>query len=430
LRAEAHLRKGGLKMRDGDWSAALDAFNEALWTAIAVGHAPVAAQASSRRGYLLAYPLHQSAQARAELPMIAAFNRRVERDVELYGEFLLNAGTIHLQTRELDQARRSWEAARALLEQHDRLETPLGLNVLLNTAILLVEAEMVEEEVALRRRIVELSERLMGPRQAERATYEALLASALLRIGRPREALARMRGFQARAGGLESKKARFVATVMLAHTEMMAGSARSALRLMEEVQRAEPEEFGPIYWSWIMLAAAMDGDVAKMREAQAVVRAAVEEPASPGDVVFSRLLRPYAQALRVAGLAGESVAPLEKARAALAGSKDRHDVVTSARVSLDLGRARLPLGELDAAEVDLRAALATFEQELPPRHLDRAEVMSALGALALERRQLDEAREWLTSAEAIYAATAEPDYAPLVEARALLARATAERPRE
>ncbi|MBZ5711971.1 serine/threonine-protein kinase [Nannocystis pusilla] len=422
LRAEAYLRKAGLHMQDGEWSAAVAAFDQALWTAVGIGHVPVAAQASSRRGYLLAYPLRQPAQAAAELPLIAAFNRRVQGDVDLYAEFLLNAGTIHLQGGEPEQARESWEEARALLEQHDRLETPLGLNVLRNTAVLLADADLTEETAALRRRIVELSEKFMGPRQAERAMYEGMLAFALIDLGRPKEALERMRGFHAHLSRVGSKQARFVATLTLAHAEMMSGAAGAALRRMDEVRRAEPEQFGANYWSWAMLAAAMDGDLPAMREAQSVVRDALDEH-DPRDRRHQLLLRFYARALRVAGVEAESVAPLESARAALAGSDDRADVVAAARLSLALGQARVRLGELDAAERDLHAALATFERSLPPRHLDLAEVMTALGEVALERRRSAAAIEWLARAEAIYTSTAEPDHAPLVRARALLDRA-------
>ncbi|MFY0534755.1 tetratricopeptide repeat protein [Nannocystis pusilla] len=277
---------------------------------------------------------------------------------------------------------------------------------------------------ALRRRIVELSEKLMGPRQAERATYEGMLAFALLDLGRPREALARMRGFQAHLSRVESKRARFVAMLMLAHVEMMAGAPGSALRRMDEVRRAEPEQFAPSYESWVMLAAAMDGHLPAMREAQGVVRDALDEQ-EPHDARNTPILRYYARALRVAGVAAESVAPLEKARSALAGSDARADVVASARLSLDLGLARVRLGELDAAEPHLRAALAMFERLLPPHHLDLAEVMSALGEVELERRRFDAAVDWLARAEAIYASTAEPDYAPLEQAQALLVRARA-----
>jgi tetratricopeptide (TPR) repeat protein len=426
LRAEALLGKGGLQMRDGAWSAALQSFEEALWTALGIDHAPVAAQASSRRGFLLATPLTRPEQALADLPMITALNRRVQQDVELRAEFLVNAGTIHLQVRDFERARSSWQEATALLEAHGRLETPLGINALANTAILELETERLEEAVASLRRVVEVSEEIMGPRQPERANYEGVLSGALIDLGRPREALARMRALAGRVDDVQSKGARFVATLMLARAEMMAGAPREALERMAALRRTEPALFGPFYAPMVMLAAALAGDAAAVREAQVDARAYLDR-AAPREPGYKQAIEYYAAATRAAGLEAASVEPLVRAHAAFAGSQDPIDVVTAARLSLDLGRARLRVGELEAAERELRAALAAFERALPPHHLDRAEALSALAELALTQGRADEAARRATAAAAIYGATAEPDYPPLIHARELLARATVPR---
>lgn len=95
----------------------------------------------------------------------------------------------------------------------------------------------------------------------------------------------------------------------------------------------------------------------------------------------------------------------------------------AAEASLELGKLRVAIGELEAAEEALRQALAGFERVLSPRNLELAVTQTALGELALARGRFDEAVMWLAGAESIFGTTAEADYPPLARARFALARA-------
>ncbi|WAS90587.1 serine/threonine-protein kinase [Nannocystis punicea] len=420
LLAEAYLRKGTLQARDGAPAAALRSFDEALWTAIGVGHATIAALTSSRRGLLLAYPLHRPEQARAELPLITALNRAVAGDVEIYGEFLNAVGVIHATGGEWARAHEKLREAVDLRERHGRLETPQGISTLYNLGNHLANTWHYEEAVPIFRRVIELSEKLSGPNHPERAMYEVLLAHALMNLGRPREALARMQELQTRVDRSENKLARRTALIGLARAELAVNDSGAALRHFLAAQATSAESLTNVTWSWIMHAAAAAGDVPTMEKARDQALAGIDADTDVHGTAYQDLLLRYGRALAALGRLREAMEPLERARSPLVGSESPMDVRQRGLLSLELGRLRGRLGEHEAAESELRAALADFEAVLPPRNLELADAILALGELARSQQRFDEAVQWLTRAESIYVATAEPDYAPLLRARAAL----------
>lgn len=192
LRAEALLRAGCLAMESGDHPTAERHYNDALLAAVGSGHATVAAVASSKQLFLRASPLSQLQQARAQVPLATALNHRVEHDVDLYAEFLINLGVVHAVASELPVARRHWEEAVALRERHHRGETLAGLNTLSNLGWLARAERRDEDMAAIYERIVAISEPLLGPHHADHLRYEWMLANSQWRLGRPRQALARL----------------------------------------------------------------------------------------------------------------------------------------------------------------------------------------------------------------------------------------------
>ncbi|MCY1056811.1 serine/threonine-protein kinase [Nannocystis sp. SCPEA4] len=423
LLAEAYLRKGSLQICDGAPTAALQSFDEALWTAIGVGHEVVAAVTSSRRGFLLAYQLKRPEQGRAELRLMSALNRKIEKDVDNYSEFLNNVGAIHAITGDWGEAREKWQEAVRLREQHGRHETPLGIGTLFNLGTHLVNTGRYEEAVPIFHQVIDRSERVSGPNHPDGAMYEVMVAHALTSLGRPREALARMEALWTRVDRSESKVARMTALVGLARAELALNDSGSALRHFVAAQAASPASFSSAGRSWIMYAAAAAGDVPAMEKARDEALAAINENTDVRGATYQDIFLRHGRALAALGRHSEALEPLERARSALVESENPMHVWQRGRLSLELGRLRGRLGELEAAETELRAAVAAFEAVLPPHNLELADAMLALGELALERRRLDEAVQWLTRAESIYVTTAEPDYAPLMQARAALARA-------
>ncbi|MCY1009540.1 tetratricopeptide repeat-containing serine/threonine protein kinase [Nannocystis pusilla] len=423
LLAEAHLRKGSLQVRDGAAAAALRSFDEALATAIGSGHAGVAALTSSRRGHLLAYQLARPDQARDELRLIAALNRRVAEDVEIYGEFLNVAGAIHAQAGNWTTAGARWEEAVALREAHGRLATPLGIGILFNLGAQLLIVGHYEAAAERFRRVLELSERLSGPNHPDRTMYESTLAYALTGLGRTREALARMRELEARVGEGENKVTRLTVLLGLGQAELALSDGRAALQHFLAAQRTSPESFSSREWAVLMRAAAVAGDVPAMEKARDQALAGIDEHTDLRGLTYYEVFSGHGQALASLGRLREALVPLEQARSVLVESDDPVHVARRGRLSLELGRLRGQLGEHEVAESELRAALADFEAVLSPQNLELADAMLALGELALARGRLDEAAQWASRAESIYATTAEPEHAPWLQARALLARA-------
>lgn len=100
----------------------------------------------------------------------------------------------------------------------------------------------------------------------------------------------------------------------------------------------------------------------------------------------------HGQALAALDRLTEALEAFERARATLEGSSDPLHIVGRGRLKLELGRAHAKLGQMDAAERELRGAIADFERVLTPRNCELAHTPATLGELELERRRFNEAR--------------------------------------
>jgi tetratricopeptide (TPR) repeat protein/predicted Ser/Thr protein kinase len=424
LAAEAHFHQGSLHQWNGAPLKALEAYDRSLWPAIEIGHTPVAARASQRRGFVLAYQLQQPQRARENLALMMALNRRARADVGLYAEFLDNAAVIHLRLDEARAAEELWREALALREREGLLETAAGIGGLYNFAVYLELQGRHEEALAIYRRVLALSETVLGPTEPHRPLYEMAVSNALVALGRPREALARMQALEGAIDRFESNRARKYIHFGRAYAELAAGDAGAARRSITRAIEAVPEEAISDFWSVLMMAAADDGDPQAMEQARERAFAGLE----PGDmrqVTSQSAHRSLGRALASLGRHREAIEVFAAARAALQDATNPVDRLSSSRQALELGKSRTAVGELDAAEQDLTAALTGFQELLSPRNLELADAMQALGELALARQRFDEAASWLTRAESVYAETAEADYPPLLRTRAALAQASA-----
>ena len=122
------------------------------------------------------------------------------------------------------------------------------------------------------------------------------------------------------------------------------------------------------------------------------------------DATYQAGLRQYRS-----GRYTQAAACFEQALAMHASVDDR---AGTASALASLGRARLALGELDGAAASFQRSLAAAEGLRLPE-LD-AEALGGLGAVALERRQADDARTWLEAALALPLADPGPERAVLL----------------
>ncbi|WAS95864.1 protein kinase domain-containing protein [Nannocystis punicea] len=423
LQAEAYLRRGSLEMQGGDSAAAEKSFDAALWAALATGHGPVAAQTSSRRGFLHAVRLQRPAQALADLPFITALNRRVQHDVELYSEYLNYAGAIHLSGDDWAEALKLSEQAVALREQHGRLATPQGIGMLFNVGLIHREEGRYEQAHPILLRAIALSDEILGRQQAERTLFEVVLALNYQNLGRPRAALEVLRPVVRDIDGIASKEYRKLALAVAGMIELADEDAAAARRDLEAARRASPEHFNFLYWLELMRATAIEGDAAAMQAAHDAALALVARPLDLHDFYYQDFLLAHGRALASLGRTREAIEALETAKGALVEATAARDIRRRAAIALELGKRRARLGELDLAEQALQAARQDYDQVLSPRNLERADVRLALGELALQRGNFATASHWSAEAASIYGAVAEPDYTPLARARFASARA-------
>ncbi|MDC0669740.1 serine/threonine-protein kinase [Nannocystis radixulma] len=416
LRAEALLRAGSLAMEAGDHATAERAYDDALLAGLGTGHAAVAAVASSKQIYLRAVPLNQLPRARTEVPLATALNQRVRHDVDLYSEFLNNRGVVHAMAGELKIARQHWEEAVALREQHGRGETPKGLETLANLGWLARAEGRDEDMAAIYARTIAISEPLLGPHHAAHIRYEYLLADSHWRLGRPRQALARLARLEQRFDRLGNDYVRAMILHELGIIEIDEGDLAAARTHLDRALAAAPaasELHDAVLSERVRLYAAEGDAPATAREYQ---RALARLPATPdpGDRRYQFLLLNHARALDALGRTAEALAPLEQLHAILAAGERALD---AAEMLALLGAMRHKLGILDEAEDNLQAALAELERVAPPRSPILAGTLLAAAELALTRGHFADAAGFAAQALAIYDAIAEPDHLPAARAR-------------
>ena len=422
LFAEAHLRKGSLQMRD-DAPAALRSFNEAMNTALEIGHTRVAAHASARRGYVLAESLSRAKDAQEDLPWVSALNRRTREDTVLYKDHLISAEVVLMRAGDTRSAKAMLIEATQLAGRNGKPKNLQDLIVLNNFSSLLRYERHYGESMELLERALVLSEDLFGPLQtADRVMFESNRAANLVELGRPREALSVLSKIQraAESGGPWTK---FAVDFHIKTANASLDNFTSEGPVMNVVRDIGPVEPHPEVWGSLMYLAAREGDVAGMKIAYEKAQAGREQnEGSEGSIVLD-----HGRALAALGRHREAVEVLEQARSELVRSERSGDRVRSADLSLELGKSRRKLGEYDVAERELIGALIRYQQLLSPHNLELAEAMLALGELALEQRRFARAAKWLSRAESVYRTTAESDYPPLTRTRAALAEAQAGR---
>ncbi|MCY0988698.1 protein kinase [Nannocystis sp. ILAH1] len=424
LRAEALLRAGSLAMESGDHPTAERHYTDALLAAVGSGHAAVAAIISSKQLFLRASPLNQLPQAKALIPLATALNHRVAHDVDVYAEFLTNLGVVHARSADLPLARRHWEEAVALRERHHRGETLAGLNTLSNLGWLARTERRDEDMAAIYERIVAISEPLLGPHHADHLRYEWMLADSEWRLGRPRQALARLGQIVQRFDRGTSNDLRGPILHDLGMIEIDEGDLAAARTHLEQALAAVPESseahVDVILERMRLSAAEGDGAAMEADHQRAVARLPAEP--DPLDPRLHLVLFAYARSLVALGRTAEALAPLEQLQAALAGAQRTLD---AAEITSLLGELRLELGHLDEAEKHLQHARADLERSAPPRSLLLAGDLTALAELALARGRFEEAAGSAARALAIYDDVSEPDHTPAARARFAMARALA-----
>ncbi len=426
LLAEALLRQGSLQMETNALKAADAALDQALLTAMAADHKPVAAQAISKQAFLRAARLDQPAQAQAIVPMARALNVHIEGDVDLHAEFLNNLGVVHICTGAYKEAEQELRAALALRERHGPAHSVKALIILDNLGSLAMYENRDLDRVAIYRQVVATSGPALGEHHPEHQRFVRNLANGLQETGRPGEAGELLRHLERDLEATPAGLAHAWMYAELGAIELMERDLDAARRHFEKVLRDASDQAYLVQNAQMGLGrvAALAGDEAGVRLHFGAVLAESERRLGAQHV--SHLARQYnfAAALLDLGRPREAIEQLELVLARIAGLPATESLgVLPPDTRYSLGKAHQKLGDLAAAERELTLAKESYEQVLPFPNLNIVPVKQALGEVALGEGRIEVALDWLRQAESNYMAIVEPQYVPLALTRLALARA-------
>jgi tRNA A-37 threonylcarbamoyl transferase component Bud32/tetratricopeptide (TPR) repeat protein len=426
LLAESYLRKGYIESRM-DPAEAERSLSRALWTALAIGHAAVAAEASSKRGILYGMMLGQHQRAKDDLPMIMALNRRVEDDISIYTEYLGDIGQVYLNTGDWREARQWFEEAHDLRSARMPRVDWKGLAIQSNLGHVAIQDKRFADAVEIFTEVIHDAEALLGPSHVSHLVFSMSLTLALQMAGRPHAALAEIQKCLGKIDSVESgfERARILAVAAWIERERRDFDvSREYLNDALASTSADVGVTGTIL-NQLMFLAADEGDKPAVHEYQRQRVMYVERhPAADPGVRFA-LSCDYGRALYTVGATQEAIAELERVRPMLddAGISSTVSATWRWELALALGKAYRAFGDLDAADRELHLALvelrALHSTDAPPH----AEALYELGELELARQRWKQASAHFAEAETIYATTAEADYLPRVRIRFAQAQA-------
>ena len=422
LLIEALVHKGDLQMERGDPQGAITSLWSALWPAVRVGHDAGAAVASSKLAYLHASTGDTTAAGNL-LPLASALNHRVAQDIDLYAEWLNNQGVVQFLLGDRAEAKRLVTESLEFRERHGRARTWRALDSRMTLATILEDEKHYEEALDVQQRLLVLAAEVLGEAHPRQLQYEVLMTDPHRLVGRPAEALTRLQRLADSGRLIDSPRERAIYLLALGKVESDLGAAKSARdHLSEALEKCAPEDglrFDVLLT--LIRASALDGDAETTKLYHDLALAWIHGKPAVNDAYLTALQRFDAQALIALGRTGEALVILEPMEGAI--KETSRPGWSEADIAMDIGEARRKQGDLDAAEQAFQRALTYFEANLPERSLLRAEALRGLGEVALERGRFADAQSRLQRAEAIYAAVAEPNYAPLARTRFALARA-------
>ena len=421
LLAEAWLRKGCLEM-GADVVEAERSLSQALWTAVAIDHAAVAAEASSKRGYLHGPVLGKHQRALDDLPMLAALNKRVEDDVGLYTEYLNNVGTIHLTADDWPEARRWFEQARDIRVARAHPMDWRGLSTLLNLGAVALWSGRYLDADQIIRDVARESQTVIPSTHDLHIRFAIARSEALEGAGRPRAAIAEIRRCLDNVAGPESPPhLRAYLLEALGRIERDTGDLAKSRDYLNAALALTPVDTlaAWILTSELMLIAALENDASEVETYhQQLAKPLEDQPPA----IRARLMGSYGRALHQLGTPREAVATLEKAQSLVIDSTGVSEQSMSASLSYSLGRAYRKLGEHEAAERELLRSHAKFSELYPDADgVMVADILFELGKLEIDRERWDEARVVLEQSISAYLESAESDFKPLLRAREALA---------
>ena len=248
------------------------------------------------------------------------------------------------------------------------------------------------------------------------------MADSLRYLGRPTEALLRLQRVVQSNHLIGSSRERIRGLFLMVRAEQDLGDTKSARRHLSEVLEMQGREdaFHLAVIVFLMKSSALDGDPEAVKMYHNSASAWIDENPTVSKFDPIILKRFHGQALIALGRTREALAILEPLEGTM---KDTSSLGWSeADVAMDIGEARRKQGDLGAAEQDFQRALTYFEGNVPERSPLRADALRNLGEIALQQGRFAEAEPRLLRAEAIYAAVAEPNYAPLARTRFALAQ--------
>jgi tetratricopeptide (TPR) repeat protein len=192
LVAEAHGRHANLLEGIGEYAAAEEEAHRALRVALAAAHDEVATHAAHELAGVVGDRLARPAEGLRWIDVARGLAERMSFDERARARFDLTEGNIHYRMADYDAAQASYERGAAIIERHEGPGAPALASWWMNLGNVFYRTGRKDESLAAFERSVAIAEANNGPRHPNTALVYFGLANALMAHGRWDEAEARL----------------------------------------------------------------------------------------------------------------------------------------------------------------------------------------------------------------------------------------------
>ncbi len=310
-----------------------------------------------------------------------------------------------------DEAIKLLEQAHTLRVDHGREKTPLALTTLLNLSVTEFDAGRFEIALQHAREIHKTANELFGPKSFQALASQQLIALCALHLGRPHQAITVVEQSED-SSAPES-------LVILGKAELAQRNYIKAQTYFETALPNFPPEthISDDILHHLMKIASLQNDPAKVQTYYEQNRKYITVDSDGFRAAMLQLH--YGHALTNLGRAQEALVHLEELRSSPPENFLTNVLSVGPQLSLALARAYRAQGNLEAAERELQSTLVQCGEARP---IERANALYELGLVTEAQGSMTTAAEYIEQAQALYNATAETNFRPLVDSRTTLAR--------
>ncbi|MCB9750111.1 MAG: tetratricopeptide repeat protein [Myxococcales bacterium] len=416
LLAEAELRRGSALMQRGDGEDARAALDAALYDAIAIGHAAVAAEAVAKRIFARSRMLDEVSGALEDEPLARSLLERSPARADTRWLLSNNLGLAYEKGGQLTQARRLYADALETLRARGDADAPEYAYTLANLAEAHGRALDFDEAARLHGEALASLQRALGdghPHVAFAAYNVGLaqlnrgdLVGAASSFARAEQGITAALGDAAPAMQFVQRSRGDLANAARRHEEARARfeSARELLHRHGLAEGLEASHVASGLGEAYVGLRRFDDARAELERAR-TLRARLVGPRSE---LAARSERDLGALDRERGELGSALGAFGRAleiRRALAGADEGPEVAESL---VHLGHAQRLAGRLDEARVNLERALKLLEARALQDGVLYAELARRLGELERDAGAHASARGWFTRARDYYARVRAP----------------------